>query len=116
MVVLKRQNWRAGWYHLPPDYIDKEVERFRKAITGADEELRQLRHKLADDFTEAVSIIDSHLLMLRDRMIVERTEAIIRLNNVNAEWALAQALGEIKDRFDQIGDSYIRERYSYNFV
>ena len=111
VVVLKRQNWRAGWYHLPPNYIDKEVERFRKAITGAEEELRQLRHKLADDFTEAVSIIDSHLLMLKDRMIVERTEAIIRHNNVNAEWALAQALSEIKERFEQLGDSYIRERY-----
>jgi len=111
VMVIKRQNWRAGWYHLPPDYIDKEVDRFQKALSGADGELRQLRQKLADDFTEAVSIIDSHLLMLKDRMIVERTEAIIRNNNVNAEWALAQALSEIKERFDQIGDSYIRERY-----
>ncbi|MGD9949534.1 MAG: phosphoenolpyruvate--protein phosphotransferase [Desulfobulbus sp.] len=111
VVVLKRQNWRAGWYHLPPDHIEKEVQRFQNAISGASEELRQLRQRLAGDFTEAVSIIDSHLLMLKDRMIVERTETIIRHNNVNAEWALAQALSEIKERFDQIGDSYIRERY-----
>ena len=111
VVVLKRQNWRAGWYHLPPDHIPKEVQRFHQAISGAGEELRQLRQRLAGDLTEAVSIIDSHLLMLKDRMIVERTEALIRHNNVNAEWALAQALSEIKERFDQIGDSYIRERY-----
>lgn len=111
VVVLKRQNWRAGWYHLPPEHIEKEVQRFHRAIAGAEEELRQLRQRLAGDLTEAVSIIDSHLLMLKDRMIVARTEALIRHNNVNAEWALAQALSEIKERFEQIGDSYIRERY-----
>nr|WP_321467092.1 phosphoenolpyruvate--protein phosphotransferase [uncultured Desulfobulbus sp.] len=111
VVVLKRQNWRTGWYHLPPDHIDKEVQRFQGAIDDAEHELRHLREKLAGDLTEAVSIIDSHLLMLRDKMIVERTEAIIRNNNVNAEWALAQALSEIKERFEQIGDCYIRERY-----
>ncbi|MGE4561192.1 MAG: phosphoenolpyruvate--protein phosphotransferase [Desulfobulbus sp.] len=111
VVVVKRQNWRAGWYHLPPEHIEKEVQRFQRAIAGAEEELRQLRQRLAGDLTEAVSIIDSHLLMLKDRMIVARTEALIRHNNVNAEWALAQALSEIKERFEQIGDSYIRERY-----
>ncbi|MDD2465508.1 MAG: phosphoenolpyruvate--protein phosphotransferase [Desulfobulbus sp.] len=111
VVVLKRHSWRAGWYHLPPDHIEREVQRFLSAINGADKELRQLRQKLAGDLTEAVSIIDSHLLMLKDRMMVARTEAIIRHNNVNAEWALAQALSEIKERFEQIGDSYIRERY-----
>lgn len=111
VAVLKRQNWRAGWYHLPADHIEKEVQRFVTALACADAELRQLRQRLAGDLTEAVSIIDSHLLMLKDRMIVARTEAIIRHNNVNAEWALAQALSEIKERFDQIGDSYIRERY-----
>jgi phosphotransferase system enzyme I (PtsI) len=112
VVVLKRQNWRAGWYHLPSELIDQEVRRFLEAIAAADGELRCLRHKLDRDLTEAVSIIDSHLLMLQDRMIVARTESIIRHNNVNAEWALAQALNEIKERFEQIGDSYIRERYA----
>jgi phosphotransferase system enzyme I (PtsI) len=112
VVVLRRQNWRAGWYHLPAEYINKEVKRFLEAIAAAEKELRDLRHHLDEDLSEVVSIIDSHLLMLQDRMIVARTEAIIRQNNVNAEWALAQALNEIKERFDQIGDRYIRERYT----
>lgn len=112
VVVLKRQHWRTGWYHLPAEHIDREVRRFRGAITAAEEELRGLRQTLNGNLTEAVSIIDSHLLMLQDRMIVTRTETIIRHNNVNAEWALAQALNEIKERFEQISDSYIRERYA----
>jgi phosphotransferase system enzyme I (PtsI) len=110
--VLKRHTWRAGWYHLPAEHIDQEVERFVAAIKAAGEELMQLRQKLASDLADALSIIDSHLLMLKDRMIVERTETIIRHNNVNAEWALAQALSEIRERFSRIDDPYIRERYA----
>lgn len=112
VVVLKRQTLRAGWYHLPAGHIDKEEERFTAAIAAAGEELTSLREKMAGDLADALSIIDSHLLMLKDRMIVERTVAIIRRNNVNAEWALAQALSEIKERFDRIDDPYIKERFA----
>ena len=92
VVVLKRQNWQAGWYQLPPGHIDGEVHRFKQAVVGAEAELHQLREKMAGDLTEALSIIDSHLLMLKDPMIVQRTESIIREHTVNAEWALGQAL------------------------
>ncbi|MCL2458436.1 MAG: phosphoenolpyruvate--protein phosphotransferase [Desulfobulbus sp.] len=112
VVVFKRQTLRAGWYHLPAEHIEKEVERFAGAINAAGDELLQLREKLAGDLADALSIIDSHLLMLRDRMLVERTIGIIRHSNVNAERALAQALSEIKERFDRIDDPYIRERFS----
>ena len=112
VVVLKRQTMRAGWYHLPAEHIEKEVERFSGAINAAVEELVQVREKLAGDLADALSIIDSHLLMLKDRMILERTKVIIRRNNVNAEWALAQALNEIKERFDRINDVYLKERYA----
>ncbi|MDR2550465.1 MAG: phosphoenolpyruvate--protein phosphotransferase [Desulfobulbus sp.] len=112
VVVLKRQTLRAGWYHLPADHIEKEVERFAGAVQAAGDELLQLREKLAGDLADALSIIDSHVLMLRDRMLVERTIGIIRHKNVNAEWALAQALSEIKERFDRIDDPYIRERFA----
>jgi phosphotransferase system enzyme I (PtsI) len=112
VMVLKRPTWRAGRYHLPPEHIEQEVGRFSQAINAAGQELLRLREKVADDLADALSIIDSHLLMLKDRMIIERTTAIIRQNNVNAEWALAQALCDIKERFDRIDDPYIKERYA----
>jgi len=112
VVVLKRHARRTGWRHLPDDHVEKEVERFCQAISTAGEELAQLRERLAADLSDALSIIDSHLLMLKDKMMVDRTVAIIRRNSVNAEWALAQALSEIKERFEQIDDRYIRERYA----
>ncbi len=112
VMVLKRHTWRAGRYHLPAEHIETEVERFSLAVTEAGAELAQLREKLADDLADALSIIDSHLLMIKDRMLFERTIAIIRENNVNAEWALAQALCDIKERFERIDDLYIKARYA----
>jgi phosphotransferase system enzyme I (PtsI) len=112
VVVFKRSNWRAGWCNLPAEHIEKEVERFSEAVSGAGRELTELRKNLDGDLADALSIIDSHQLMLKDRMIFERTLEIIRRNNVNAEWALAQALSEIKERFERIDDPYIKGRYA----
>ncbi len=112
VIVLKRHTWRAGWYHLPGEHIEKEVERFFQAVIAAAKELVGLKEKLAPDLDDALSIMDSHLLMLKDKMIYDQTVAIIREKNVNAEWALAQALTSIKERFDRIDDAYIKERYT----
>ena len=112
VVVLKRRTRRAGWRHLPPEHIEREVERFILAMVAAGKELVELKEQLAAHLADALSIIDSHLLMLKDKMIHERTVALIRQKNVNAEWALAQALNEIRERFERIDDPYLRERYA----
>ena len=109
--VFRRRTGSAAWRRLTPDRIDGEIRRFRDAVTTAEQELRQLRASLADDLSDALSIIDSHLLMLKDRMILERTVEIIRNHHINAQWALATALGLIKKKFDAIDDPYIKQRY-----
>lgn len=112
VMVLKRNTCRAGWYHLPPGEIEHEVQRFKDATAQAEFELINLRESLADELADALSIIDSHLLMLKDRMILEHSIDIIRAKKVNAEWALAQALNCIKEKFDRIADPFIKERYA----
>lgn len=111
-LVIRRRTRRAGWYHLPQKQINKEEARFRRAVARAEEELVSLRDQFAEDLADALSIIDSHVLMIRDRMIMDRTLDIIREQKVNAEWALAQALGNVRRKFDAIADPYIRARYA----
>jgi len=111
VLVLRRNTSRAGWYHLPSDKIEREVDRFKGAIESAEKELVDLRDQFAEDLSDALSIIDSHILMLRDRMIYDRCIDIIKEKDINAEWALAQALGIVKNKFDKIDDPYIRTRY-----
>jgi phosphotransferase system enzyme I (PtsI) len=110
--VVRRRPRRGGWYRLSRSQIAREVARFRKAVARAEEDLVSLRNQFADDLADALSIIDSHILMIRDRMIMERTIDIIREQMVNAEWALAQALDNIKKKFEAIADPYIRARYA----
>ncbi|WP_456388022.1 phosphoenolpyruvate--protein phosphotransferase [Desulfolithobacter sp.] len=112
VLVLMRRTRRAGWYHLPPEQIDSEVDRFRTAVDQAEAELKEFRSQLAEDLADSLSIIDSHILMVRDRMILDRTVEIIRTKQINAEWALARALGRIKEKFDRIDDPYLKDRYN----
>ncbi len=111
ILVLKRRTRRAGRYHLPPELVEQEVERFRRAAAQAERELVELRRSLVRDIPDSLSIIDSHILMVKDRMILDRTVEIIRREQVNAEWALARALQRIKRQFDRIADPYIKDRY-----
>jgi len=112
VLVLRRRTRSTGWAHLPPEHVPQEVERFRQAVDKAEEDLVSLRDQFAIDLSDALSIIDSHILMIKDRMIVERTADLIREHKINAEWALARALGNIKRKFEAIADPYIKARYA----
>jgi phosphoenolpyruvate-protein phosphotransferase (PTS system enzyme I) len=112
VIVLQRSTHQAERSYLPREDVQDEIERFRLAVDRAEQDLVKLRGQLADDLSDALSIIDSHILMVKDRMIVERTVDLIRERSVNAEWALAMALGNIKKKFEAIADPYIKARYA----
>ncbi len=112
VLVLKRQTRKARWFHLAAGQIEAEVARFEEAAARAEEELVSLRREFGRDLSDALSIIDSHILMLKDQMIYDRTIEIIRQEQINAEWALARALGRIREKFDRIADPYIKARYT----
>jgi len=109
--VFRRQSSSAAWRRLTAKRIEPEVARFMTAVARAEQELKQLRGRIATDLGDALSIIDSHLLILKDRMLLDRTVEIIRGQAINAEWALATALGRIKKKFVALDDDYIRQRY-----
>ena len=39
VVVLKRQTRRSSWYHLPAEHIEREVDRFIRAVVDATRDL-----------------------------------------------------------------------------
>ncbi len=59
---------------------------------------------------ELASLFDAQLLMLDDPMLIPRTVQIVREQRVNAEWALQQVFQEFGALFDEVADSYLRER------
>ncbi|MDH3348469.1 MAG: phosphoenolpyruvate--protein phosphotransferase [Desulfobulbaceae bacterium] len=112
ILVLKRKTHKAARHHISAKQVEAETVRFFEAAARAEEELLTLRNRFQEDLADALSIIDSHLLMVRDKMILDRSVEIIREKEVNAEWALAQALVRIEAKFAKIADPYIKARFN----
>ncbi len=95
-------------------YTDKEVaeeqDRFRQAAARTEEELRFLKDEVAAEFPEHAHLLELHLLIVRDRMLFKETLRIIQEQNINAERALHQAFGKIKEVFARVQDSHIKGR------
>ena len=100
-------------YSLPsPAEVEKEIQRFQAAVERAEADLGKIKAKIAGEFSEHAYILDTHLLILRDRVLFDETVRIIREHQVNAEWALKQALEQAQRLFSKIDDEYIRSRIS----
>jgi phosphotransferase system enzyme I (PtsI) len=93
--------------------VEREVERFRRAIEATDLQLQRIKEKIrwagGEDHT---LILQAHQLILQDEQLVEQTVRHIKEHQINAEWALRRTVAGIKQLFDQVEDEYFRERRS----
>jgi phosphotransferase system enzyme I (PtsI) len=98
-------------YLVSEEQIEREVKRLQEAIAEVHRELQTLWTELPKDApTELGAFIDVHVLILSDPMISEAPLDIIRTRHYNAEWALVTQIDELSAQFDEIEDTYLRER------
>jgi len=91
--------------------VDQEVNRFKDAIQAAKHQLLTIRQKIATVADkEQVHIIDTHLLILEDQVLVNDTIDYIKRHRLSADWSLKRVLDKLGEHFDQIEDSYLKER------
>ena len=94
-----------------PEKTEAEVERLRAALAETREEIRESQLRLEAQIGEDhARIFDAHLLILEDTKAIEDTEALIRTQYMCAEFAFNRVIGRILESFEQIGDSYLKER------
>lgn len=90
---------------------EAEVKRFREAREQAVEQLGKLHEKALKEVGEAnAAIFEVHQMMLEDDDYLESIENIIRLQEVNAEYAVAATSDNFSEMFSAIDDEYMRER------
>ncbi|WP_353152737.1 phosphoenolpyruvate--protein phosphotransferase [Herminiimonas fonticola] len=100
-------------YLIADDQVEAEVARLKCAITSVHAELQNIWNELpADAPSELGAFIDVHALILSDPMISEMPLDIIRSRYYNAEWALVTQIEELSAQFEEIEDTYLRERKS----
>jgi phosphotransferase system enzyme I (PtsI) len=92
--------------------IPREIERFEKALSTVRSELGVL---LAEAVTpgspsELAALVNVHAMFLDDPLLAEAPKDLIRECGCNAEWALVQQMEHLVAQFEEIDDSYLRER------
>ncbi|WP_076592595.1 phosphoenolpyruvate--protein phosphotransferase [Herminiimonas arsenitoxidans] len=98
-------------YLVADDQVEAEVARLQSAIATVHAELQNIWNELPKDApAELGAFIDVHALILSDPMISEMPLDIIRSRYYNAEWALVTQIEELSAQFEEIEDTYLRER------
>lgn len=97
-------------YLITADQVNREVERFKKAISATEEQLTMLKERMPEQVNQHGFIIESCLMMLKDSMLNDATIEKILKEKINAEWAIKKSLEEIRKVFTQIDDEYISTR------
>ncbi|MES2932254.1 MAG: phosphoenolpyruvate-utilizing N-terminal domain-containing protein, partial [Pseudomonadota bacterium] len=98
-------------YLIGQEQVEAEVKRLQDAIDSVHKELQTLWLDLPKEApTELGAFIDVHALILSDPLISEAPLDIIRSRHYNAEWALVTQIDELSAQFDEIEDTYLRER------
>ena len=90
---------------------DREIERYRQAKQTTLEQLQRLYQKALKEVGEAnAAIFEIHQMMLDDDDYNESIENIIRMQQVNAEYAVASTGDNFAQMFATMEDDYMRAR------
>ena len=90
--------------------LANEIKRFKTAVSKSNCELRAVIEASPEELRQHANIYETHIALLKDKMLYGRTIAYIEKERVNAEWALKKVIANIKLIFQNMDDSYLRER------
>ena len=111
--LISHAQLETAHYLVPTHEVREEIARFEAALGTVRAELDALRKNVPTTApAEFVAFIDVHLMILSDSMLSEEPKRIIEQEQCNAEWALKMQMDELLAQFDQIEDTYLRERRS----
>jgi phosphoenolpyruvate-protein phosphotransferase (PTS system enzyme I) len=109
--MVDRSKVRLPQKRIGADEVDREVERFLKAIRVSREQLTEIKDRILDpEVRRHAFILEVHLMILDDQMLLQDTVDTIREKQVNAEWALDLTLDRLDTAFHAIEDEYLKER------
>ncbi|MGE5172111.1 MAG: phosphoenolpyruvate--protein phosphotransferase [Rudaea sp.] len=110
--LLSHATREVAHYTIAAAQVPAEIERFASAVKEVERELDSLHAALSGGEVpgEFGAFLDVHSMILNDPTLSEAPKRIIAEQRCNAEWAVSLQLAALVDQFDQIEDSYLRER------
>lgn len=99
LLRVEEDPFEAAPRRVPLDQVERELNRFHRALGVAQGELTELRASLAGRVPEDhVRILDTHLAYLRDSVFISDVENQI----LNEQMSLESAIGKVVADFDRI--------------
>ncbi len=93
------------------DDLQAEVERFRRALQAARQQLDQLQQRVSATTDEQTGrIFEFHRMMLQDAELVRAVETRITTDRCNAEAAVGEVIDRWVDHFANLDDELMRAR------
>lgn len=109
--VLRHSDIQIPVTTIAEDEVETEVERFKQAIAEAETQYQTMLKQLPKNAPEeSAAFIEAHQMMLKDPLLVDSAIDIIRQQQINAEQALDQQSQNLINVFDQMHDTYLRNK------
>jgi phosphoenolpyruvate-protein phosphotransferase (PTS system enzyme I) len=110
--LVSHATLEVAHYTIPASRVDGEIARLDNALAEVRGELQGLHGSMTagDAPAEFGAILDVHTMILSDPTLAEAPKRIIAEQHCNAEWALTQQMNVLVEQFEEIEDSYLRER------
>ena len=91
--------------------VEEELKRFQMALESSKTELEDIREKAQVELgADKAAIFEAHLLVLSDPEFVSPIGDKIKLEKVNAEYALKEVADRFITMFEQMDNEYLKER------
>jgi len=110
--LVSHATLEVAHYAIPATRVDGEIARLDHALAEVRAELLGLHGAMTagDAPAEFGAFLDVHAMILSDPTLSEAPKRIIAEQHCNAEWALTQQMNVLVEQFEEIEDSYLRER------
>lgn len=109
--LLDREAVSIPKHYVKETLVEREIHRFKNAIQTSVDELKNIQDTIPDDEVKKHAfIIDTHMMILQDDFFSQSVIDMIRLEKINAEWALDIVVSKFRASFEKVEDPYLRER------
>ncbi|MCR4440278.1 MAG: phosphoenolpyruvate--protein phosphotransferase [bacterium] len=96
---------------LSEEEVPTEIERLKRAVEQARQELERIRHEVGRDLgEESAKVFEAHQLMLEDEVVIDETIRRIRSERKNADLIFYEVMRAMQSSLASGGDEYLRAR------
>lgn len=116
IVIGKAYKYDSGTESIPRysiefDKTEHEINRLNQSLAETKKELVTIQAKVSQSLgNEFGNIFSAHLLLIEDTTVLEEVSRRIRTERKNAEYIFSDVMNRFKVMFNEMEDSYIRER------